>query len=233
MTTIRERPILFSAPMVQAIQAGRKTQTRRLVKLRDFGPSSTPGYDWCFRRKDGCWEEYTTADLIAKHCPYGVIGDRLWVRETFRYVDFECLPGLNGQDVRWNAAVEYRDGVRGLRTDNVDPSTRLGWRPSIHMPRWASRILLEITDVKVERLNDISEADAIAEGARDWLNGLDGRTYDNAEKQACRFTKVLDPQAGMMSSRGAFATLWESLHGKGSWAANPWLWVITFREVGK
>ena len=226
MTAIKERPIIFSSPMVNAIREGRKTMTRRIVKLRDFGPDDTPGYDWIFRDRRSLWNSHATDDLIVKHCPHGRVGDRLWVKEGL----WAVLPNVGDTTL---VTAYNTDGELALDGDRRPVPWR--WKkttlPSIFMPRWASRVLLEITDVKVERLNDISEADAIAEGARGWLDSLNGRAYDNAEKQACRFTKIIDPQAGVMSGRGVFAALWESINGEGSWAANPWLWAITFRRI--
>lgn len=211
MTAIKERPIPFSSPMVNAIREKRKWMTRRLVKLRDFGPSGTPGYDWRFRRKDGCWEEYATADLVAKHCPYGRVGDRLYVKEGLVGVfdtklDGETMPIAAYAADRSHAWEAPPDGMR-VKWVWKRPSL-----PSIHMPRRLARVFLEITDVRVERLNDISPQDAWAEGVR------------------CSCMSPVPQCAGNIE---AFRELWESLHGKGSWAANDWLWAITFREVGK
>lgn len=153
----KERPIIFSAPMVRAILDGRKKQTRRIVKLREFGRSETRGYDFIFRDRRGLWNDYSVADLMRKVCPYGAPGDRLWVRETFG-LPSPCRCGtcepLNKKHV------SYRADYTGERF--VDR-----WRPSIFMPRWASRITLEIVSVRVERLNNISEEDARAEGVAD------------------------------------------------------------------
>ena len=172
-----ERPILFSAPMVRAILAGTKTQTRRVVKLK-------PDYMETFLRlpnKVAC-------------CPYGQPGGRLWVRETFE----DCESALH-------SCVLYR-------ADGGTPGTK--WTPSIHMPRWASRITLEITGMRVERLQDISEADAMAEGVH----------YSLLEKI----------QAGQDRwARHAYKKLWESIHGPGSWDLNPWVWVVEFKGVAQ
>lgn len=191
----KERPILFSAPMVRAILAGTKTQTRRVVKPRDLA--------WMDEHQ-GLREPCN-----AERCPYGRPGQRLWVRESHWWFkdepDHSCgyyPPKLTREDVEYRA-----DGDDG----------RKAWRPSIHMPRWASRITLEITGVRVERLRDISEADAIAEGITRDRDGHgwqveDGRHYSD------------DP-------RESYASLWETINGPGSWGANPWVWCIAFKRV--
>ena len=201
---MKERPILFSAPMVRALLAGTKTQTRRIVKARDL--------EWMdvhqgLREPDN-----------AERCPYGQPGDRLWVRETWQgplLEDFET-----DADPDWHmpshihkyqnpAHCEYAaDGGPAPEYTDLDEKMRQGWRPSIHMPRWASRITLEITAVRVERLQDISEADAIAEGVRNSLHLPGGRF-----------------------ARENFEHLWWTVNGDGSWESNPWMWVIEFKRV--
>lgn len=164
------RPILFSGPMVRAVMEGRKTQTRRKMK--------TP---------PDCFENPLSV-LFA--CPYGQVGDRLWVRESFAVCeDNNIFYKADGKPDPW-------DGWDGVK-----------WKPSIHMPRQASRITLEITGIRVERLNDISEADAIAEG--------------------CQCAGV----PASLTNRGAFAKLWESINGFDSWSVNPWVWVVEFKVV--
>lgn len=215
-----ERPILFSAPMVRAILAGTKTQTRRAISnphrlddgfvLLDHGNGWWPyrshdGESSCYieRKKDG--DYFNEAPLA---CPYGQPGDRLWVRETWQAV--------NGTDRARHIVTHPRPNVGWLEyaaTPRLDePAYK--WRPSIHMPRWASRITLEITGVRVERLQDISEADALAEGIvqlKDGGYGLPaGEHYHSA-----------DP-------RQSYFSLWEAINGPGSVEANPWLWVVEF-----
>ena len=172
----KERPILFSAPMVRALLAGTKTQTRRVVKVpkRMEGVTSPAGA------------------LVDFDCPYGRPGDRLWVRETFSYDAKLHFRGDRGPCWYWaDGNPEYGDWTKP--------------RPSIHMPRWASRITLEITGVRVERLQSISEEDALAEGAT--------------------LHKDKDPDYGYA---GWYRALWESINGPDSWAANPFVWVIEF-----
>ncbi|RQF49507.1 hypothetical protein IPC264_23905 [Pseudomonas aeruginosa] len=223
---MKERPILFTGPMVRAILEGRKTVTRRVVKpppdfLGSMVDPNTP-----FKTLD--------AGLHARiTCPYGEPGDRLWVRETWTDVNMCGAPAL-----AYRADEDIRDLMEepGFLDDRGafnydDPRVKpypfacwyaeldqARWRPSIHMPRWASRILLEITAVRVERLQDISEEQALAEGVR-------GEPCDHA-RQACA-----DIGCWGDTAKGAFGFLWESLNGEGSWAANPWVWVVEFKRV--
>ncbi len=199
---MKERPILFSAPMIRALLAGTKTQTRRVakpVRHPDLGNVYAPG---------ALVLEHEPQHVIDRCCPYGRPGDRLWVRESHWWFKDECdhetgyyPPALTADDVEYRA-----DGE----------STRHGWRPSIHMPRWASRILLEITSVRVERLQDISQADAQAEGAPPGHPSID---------QISREFGYPD------FPRSWYAQLWEEINGPGSWAQNPWVWVVEFKRV--
>jgi hypothetical protein len=193
--------------MVRAILEGRKAQTRRVVKFEHAGEVDA----WAVQ--DGLWrmgvfgEGGSLADMGGIACPYGAPGDRLWVRETW------ALAKGTPKKQRANA-VQYR------ATGDIGPYLR--WRPSIHMPRWASRITLEVTDVRVERLNDISEEDAISEGIEELDGALD-------EVRLCQRAAAMHTPPE--DSRVWFAELWESIHGEGSWAANPWVWVISFRRI--
>jgi hypothetical protein len=205
---VKERPILFSGPMVRALLAGTKTQTRRPVKT-SLPPSE---YEIVYHPGNGHALE-TFGDPHAdgferRFCPYGVPGDRLWVRETFAFTG--CGPDDRGA-MDWGAHnIRGGDweGERGCerwhvayRASGDDPPAagdHPGWRPSIHMPRWASRITLEITEMRVQRLQDISGDDANAEG---------------------------------VEHVAAFARLWNSINGPGAWDANPWVWALTFKRV--
>lgn len=193
---VKCRPILFSAPMVRAILDGTKTQTRRIVKSTTecAGPIN-PAYIERWKDDKG-W---------AQVCPFGKVGDRLWVRETWGLWDTLPSDGPNGARVFYRAT----DGERR------DLRSQL-WRPSIHMPRWASRITLEIVDVRVERLQDISEADALAEGVD--LSGPVGNVRAALESGSARYH---------------YANLWESINGAGAWANNPWVWVLGFKRIGE
>jgi hypothetical protein len=193
---MRERPILFSGPMVRALLAGTKTQTRRIskpVRHPDLGNVYAPG---------ALVLEHEPQHVIDRCCPYGRPGDRLWVRETFGHFE-------RNENFKPGCEVFYRADGNCLE---LEP-----WRPSIHMPRWASRILLEITGVRVERLQDINEADALAEGSFTWAGEQDTPVRDLDE------------------ARLVYCQLWEEINGPGSWDANPWVWVVEFEraEEGK
>lgn len=224
-----ERPILFSAPMVRAILAGQKTQTRRVVKpegadhlVRLIGADDKPTGDWGWCPNPA---------VITKHmrCPYGMPGDRLWVRETFAHLYRD-----NTQpEERRDDDVAYKADHQGL--DEYAYGT---WKPSIHMPKWASRLLLEVTEVRVERLQAISAADAMAEGAEPLLP-------DPVCSQVCPedyvagFRKLWDsinaanrPQlpANVDSKRYARVKAWlDKNPDTTGWAANPWVWVVSFK----
>ncbi len=193
---MKELPIRFSGPMVKAILDGSKTQTRRVVKQdRDGLLDCKPTPAW-----DAFWQ------CVA--CPYGKPGDRLWVRETF---------GIDDED----GAVLYfadPDTAQNAEHARICEDRYPRRRPSIHMPRWTSRILLEITGVRVERLQDISEADAQAEGI-EYSERFEGYCIGMAEHYHSH-----DP-------RLSYASLWESIYGPDSWSANPWVWVVEFRRI--
>ena len=230
---MKERPILFSAPMVRAILAGRKTVTRRIVKpqpevdglfeqgiklaipKRLLGKGELAGYSAPSRAiRDGV-------------CQYGQPGDRLWVRETWQgpLFDYDQWDSYREDHRRFETPAFCRyaaDG--GSPPEFVDDEDNLQckWRPSIHMPRWASRITLEVTGVRVERLQEISEADAIAEGAERPENALDIDVWDGVERAA--FNAMNQPA-------DQFRRLWEQINGAASWEANPWVWVVAFRRI--
>ncbi|HAU9605752.1 TPA: hypothetical protein JFB56_003848 [Escherichia coli] len=186
---VKERGMIFNDEMVRAILGGNKTQTRRIVEEKFYGRA-------------------VAAELLAKHCPYGQPGDRIWVRETYR---------VHGKatDV---ATLVYRASVRNSWTEQThrvpvevcNKPVSEKWTPSIRMPRWASRILLEITDVRVERLHDMSEADAKAEGATP-------ATYKITPSEAVY--------------RVGFGDIWRSIYGQDNWLSNPLVWVIEFKRI--
>jgi len=247
------RPILFSAPMVRAILDGSKTQTRRVAK-----PPAKANF-----LPDDYWridvDEPGTAYLDDESgrmcivCPYGAPRGELWVRETWAYTDgYRDHTGRDPDCVWYRADGQARfvgtDGCSltgetwdaGVSEAECQVKTFCGkWRPSIFMPRWASRITLRITDVRVQRLNEISEADAKAEGATqrgalwsmDWsrvgtLSRFAGGIYPRGHEQALSVADV-----GLTTARMAFANLWESINGPDSWAANPWVWCLTFERI--
>lgn len=222
---MKERPILFSGPMVRAMLEGRKTQTRRVVKCSHLdyggagGKDSTEWNDpafWGYECENGEWVmlEATEKGDHQLPCPYGVPGDRIWVRESFATVNPRAGCELNRRP-------EF-DGVRYMAT--WDKAHHGGWKPSIHMPRWASRITLEVTGVRVERLQEISEEDAIAEGIE--RSEFGGWKHYPHEGDYCACGDWKMPQNSFMS-------LWQSLdnYGPDSWAANPWVWVIEFKRL--
>jgi hypothetical protein len=218
----KERPILFSALMVKALLEGRKTQTRRIVKPRkdmNFG---------CLLYPNELAGEVNNG--VMDNCPWP-LGNRLWVRETFAIVPrtaYRCSDGVQQTlrpDDDHDAAI-YRSGWERSKSGFV-------WRPSIFMPRWASRITLEIVSVRVERLQDISQEDAIAEG----LKGItkDGKLVKYGIPDADGLPGTDNTgwpwQDWRISPIDAYQKLWESINGKGSWDKNPWVWVISFRRM--
>jgi hypothetical protein len=216
---VREKPIIFSTEMVRAILDGRKTMTRRICKdiagydfkwgldkepyignYKIFAKTESGKWDWVTLENQWLYDLQTAVDDNRTHllkCPYGQPGDRLWVRETWA----DNIPGCpNG--------ITYK-------ADHIDPkgdgpANPIKWKPSIHMPKAAARIWLEVTNVRGERLREITEEDAIAEGIR---IGIGGMPY--------------------FSCREAFAALWNSLNAKRGygWEQNPWAWVVEFRRV--
>lgn len=196
---MKERPVIFNGEMVRAILAGRKTQTRRIMKPQPEPVPGKPGEYWwpsnvfetMLMMSD--FQRVGFEGAAADASPFGRIGERLWVRETFG----DC-------------------GVRLVYRADADDGASCQvkrWTPSIHMPRSACRLLLEITDVRVERLNDINEQDALAEGMDDGTSP--------AAIAAGWFEKP----------RRAFRRLWERIYGQESWDSNPWVWVVEFKQV--
>ena len=224
---MKERGMIFNAEMVRAILDGRKTQTRRMMK-----PQPTP----CTLQKGGHWwpsnvfktmlhieEEMQNGKggwggLVGDACPFGDVGDRIWVRETW---------------ARYNIDQDSHDMAYRATTPEDWPEEGR-WRPSMHMPRWASRITLEITGVRVERLNSISHEDAEREGIHTevWDQTVVARNYA-AEDEFFQFWSESMPHYVEMNElfRASFRSLWQSIYGEESWQANPWVWVIEFKRV--
>lgn len=217
---MKERPILFSAPMVRALLDGTKTQTRRVVKSHrnsgDFIIAEGPGGSLLpYHSFDGESMDATgNGEEITIDCPYGQPGDRLWVKETFGIWHRADATPVRGQP--YDPVVIFRADDEGYVPDipKFAEAEPWRWRPSIHMFRRDSRITLEITAVRVERLQNISEADAKAEGA----DASHAFFEDGGQKVPFPY-------------RGAYASLWESINGPGSWALNPWVWVVEFKVV--
>ncbi|UZW62715.1 hypothetical protein [Lysobacter enzymogenes] len=206
---MRELPILFGAPMVRAIQDGTKTQTRRLVKPQPF---AQPEHN----DETGEFDVYAGDELSGSmRCPYGQPDDRLWVREAFADLHGTGIEHRQPPDFALQRYAYAADTRPGSASDEARKDYGIRWKPSIHMPRAASRITLEVTGVRVERLQAISEADALAEGIQ-LLNGW--HTFNGGLHQS-------------RTAEESFSALWESLNGAGSWDANPRVWVISFRRV--
>lgn len=208
---MKERPILFSAPMVRAILGSRKTVTRRVVRWPSWANPEDAGQQAALVR-DRALALYRDGRAIkVLRCPHGATGTRLWVREQFSY---SYGTGVEDRSPCWywaDGQPDYGDWSRPA--------------PSIRMPRWASRITLEVTGVRVERLQEISDADAMAEGVEHWVIGEGWREYGLPPDVEAAGTHPL------RSARDSFASLWESINGPGSWEANPFVWVIEFRRV--
>ena len=212
---MKERGMIFNSEMVRAILDGRKTQTRRIMKEQ-------PVLNGNFYEVFGsAWSKGMTSipavpgHSLSTRCPFGAVGDRIWVRETFCPVDDTQYGGEKWVDYR--ATPRYEASHPAGWDSAPNDAEALKWRPSIHMPRWASRILLEITDVRVEQLNAISQEDAQAEGME--LTGW-RPTYS-----------APDSGGEVMTPYDNFAELWSSIYGADSWRANPWVWVIEFKRV--
>lgn len=222
---MKERPILFSGAMVRALPAGTKTQTRRICKPAANLSAVVEVPDPLERGQVYNGSHFGDEEgEVQFACPYGGRGDRLWVRETWAEVPRhepptdEDMPArqdgrilVYAADPNWEGSRQFlcADGVlRWARPDR--------WRPSIHMPRWVSRIALEITSVRVERLQDISDADCVAEGCGALASAI-----------GCPMTSA----PGETIPRAMYRALWESINGPGSWDANPWVWAVEFRKI--
>jgi len=207
MTTPPEKPMIFSRAMILALLSGRKWQTRRPVKFRLPGEATRVSGPVAVGTDVDRWSfDHSHPDSIVVEplaCPFGTIGDRLWVRETWRPFTNMAAPGCV---IDYAASSRDRSAIR--------------WRPSIYMPRWASRLTLEITAVRVERLKEISEADAIAEGI------VVSDKYAYSPSGVARFRDY-------DGARVSFAELWNAIYAKADrgWSANPWVWVLAFRRI--
>lgn len=221
------KPILFSTPMVQAILDGRKTQTRRLVKPQPKTQHRTDTRLEFYARRGENWEvkDKWAGDgfsiLDSFKCPYGKVGDVLWVREKFRAL-VDCESG------KFHSFSYYADMPEAFHKQYPHK-----WKPSIHMPKTACRLFLEITDVRVERLQDIKRDDCIKEGIAyhqvDWQkwHNIEGDYYDYERKT------FAVPPSGKISPSKSFISLWNSINGAESWNANPWVWVVEFKRIEK
>ena len=214
---MKERPILFSGEMARAVLDGRKTQTRQPIK-----PQPELGKPWKWWVVDDL-----EMDIPIALCPYGIPGDRLWVREKFskhvRLSDPYYLPP------------DYPDAAMGAWYWADGNPTWGDWekpRPSIHMPRWASRITLEVTDVRVERVQEISYDDTLKEGVIETGNAS-AKTWEDAEISGVVRRQYVDSKGRrcmMFGAKAQFANLWDSIYSQRGygWDANPWVWVVEF-----
>ncbi|MCW4986288.1 hypothetical protein [Enterobacter mori] len=215
---MKERGMIFNGEMVRAILDGRKTQTRRPIKFPHIDRDAM-----CELSGNELAGELSAGNY--RNCPHGKPGDRIWVRETF-----SCIGNEDGHPVDadgnlcsredaqriYRASAIQKPGNYGIWTSADDFDFEGAWTPSIHMPRWASRILLEIADVRVEQVQSISQADAIAEGAP--------RSHPSID--------AVSQQHGFPDfSRSWFGQTWQSIYGAESWQANPWVWVIEFKRI--
>lgn len=216
---MKERGMIFNSAMVRAILDGRKTQTRRHIKWKQTRATEIA------ERDDGSkWPWSEDADNVCDFwhpCPFGAVGDRIWVRETFQgpLFDFEQMEAYQEDSSKFQKpefCVYKADGKPAPEFFDADENLHCCWRPSIHMPRWASRITLEITGVRVEQLQSISQADAIAEGAPPSHPSIDSVSQEYGYPDF---------------SRSWYGQTWQSIYGEESWKANPWVWVIEFNRV--
>jgi len=206
-----EHPILFSTEMVKVILKGNKTQTRRIFKdTTEHHSPYNPAYleRW---KNDSGWENI---------CPYGKIGDTLWVRETFAYrIDVD----IDKEREKAKHYLMYKANG-GSPYNHMNWHSYTNWKPSIHMPRWASRINLKITDIRIQKLQDVSENDAFEEGMN---------------KQIATYLGISTPESqeefNFTACRRVFHALWDYINAKRgySWESNPWVWCISFRKIDK
>ena len=242
-TEVKERPIIFSTAMVQAILAGRKTQTRRAVNKINAGMEFQS-----LNREKSKAHFYGDMEHGYIKCPYGQPGDHLWVREKWRPISWDYEGGMGTK-------VQYADGhaewinlfddlddeldfhlkISDIMEKKLPPSfvvddetfgwsgdeikQHMPWRPSIFMPKVAARLWLKITDIQVERLQDITEEDAISEGVQSTIHGgwVD---YSGSQQDT----------GGFANAKSSFCTLWTSINGPDAWKANPWVWVVSFKR---
>lgn len=220
---MKERGMIFNGEMVRALLDDRKTQTRRLMKVQPENPGlglrhiveSTNSDDigkYFWSQSDACGANKSRSKAFP--CPFGQVGDRIWVRETFMDLTGTGIEATTGKFEGFAYRAETAPGSYG---DEVRKEYGLKWTPSLHMPRKACRILLEITSVRVEQLKDISQSDAIAEGGPPSHPSIDAVSRDYGFPDF---------------SRSWFAQTWQHIYGEESWQDSPWVWVIEFKRVG-
>lgn len=220
--------------MVHAIISGQKNQTRRTRGLDLFNELPADYYVKKFYHKEPAeWEAYLGCGLSTLpeqinprvKCPYGKVGDWLWVRECFKYsyalgeymIQFRAgLNVLHGDEISKKISIKYaRHLEKGYPSESF-----FRWRPSIHMDRWASRFLLDVTDIRIERLQDITQTEAIGEGVEKSSCSASCPRYKDYMSSNLRYS--------FSTPAGSFMSLWDSINGKDSWKENPWVWVVAF-----
>ncbi|MFF6743141.1 hypothetical protein ACET5C_17155 [Pseudomonas aeruginosa] len=225
---MKERPILFTGPMVRAILEGRKTVTRRVMKYQPHEDASVTVGNYNITVVDRHGEQQPRPEAFGAWwsdgergciCPHGQPGDRLWVREAWA-ADAQ-VDAIAPRDLSQGEPIWYPADF-SVRQTGCSMISKGRGRPSIHMPRWASRILLEITAVRVERLHDITEDQAEEEGVERPENITNVDVWDGAEREL--FNAMNQPRA-------RFRRLWSDINGSESWDANPWVWVVEFKRV--
>ncbi|WP_337037778.1 MULTISPECIES: hypothetical protein [Pseudescherichia] len=204
---MKSRGMIFNAEMVRAILDGRKTQTRRIMKNQ---PAELPSSPVSITRIDTGFQWYANDGVSSVFtCPFGQPGDRIWVREAFRVMG--CATDVARLMYKASERNSFTESTRTVPVASCTKQPSQKWTPSIHMPRWASRILLEITDVRVERLNSISEEDARAEGCAGGHDSIPDYHYSATPHEH-------------------FRHVWTSIYGEESWSS-AWVWVIEFKRV--
>lgn len=219
---MKARPILFSGAMVRALLEGRKTQTRRIVKPSPADIVTMIGADNLPNGEFGLVLDAECLRVIQKtvRCPYGVPGDLLWAREAWTSVPTSAYRMSEGVQQTVNSGDPDMAAIYAAGWDRSIPK----WRPSIHMPRWANRLTLTVENVRAERLQDISEADALAEGISEFPDGYhwqpnQGWPGEPAGQKSARLVG--------QTARQAYFGLWEAINGRASLDANPWVWAVT------
>lgn len=217
---MKQHPILFSTPMVQAILQGNKTMTRRVVKvIVEASLVGTNPFTFSWIASENGIEAIGRL-LYLSQSPYGKVGDVLWVRESFTVLEPEhCIGGMKS---RFIYKANMNPDSEEIRQDYIKCGYPYKWKPSIHMPKEACRLFLQITNIRVERLQEISEDDAINEGIENLGKGYSLTPW-----------KDYLGKGGFVATRTSFFTLWSKINGINSWNSNPWVWVIEFKQIAK
>lgn len=233
---MKERPILFNTDMVKAILDGRKTQTRREIKPQP----KDAGYGKLIYKGTE-----KTLSALSNHCPKGNVGDILWVRENFHkddnWPEWETIDSSTHDTYTYKADGTSRDVKRpGVNYDNIDLCTEgwndpdypenPKWKPSIHMPKDAARIWLEIEEISIERLQTISEDDAVVEGLNHFKDMNNKLLSDDVRTVLYQDYQSVEGM-GFESPINSFTSLWKSINGSESWEQNPFVWVIQFKVL--